>query len=492
MDKNERLLKLIHHEMDDSCYAAILKQWSEDDYTKEELDVLKAKDLYKYCLLKNHEAGMFDRIEKQKGFFRIARRMMTEEKEDVYFSINSFWRENKSSEDVRHINAFILDFDFYKLDQYKELSPEGFYESVLKDRLPLPPTAVIDSGRGLYVLYVIKHCSYHMSKLYKEITKWMYQKLGGYGMDPKAMNITQVIRLPGSINSRSLREVQIIELMPDNLYKIQDLAVYLPYSLQEVKEHRKNRKNEDIKKIEEIKQKANFDRRKYYFRIFISDIKKLIKLRDTMEGFREYALYIIRERAEWSGYTIDESIRIAQQINQLFDVPLSEYDVEKTCKPSKGRYKTSLETIMFRLQISAEEMKGMQMLKTKNMKCRQRARKQRRHLLLNRTEKQIQIMERRKSVLYLKYEKGLKNKEIAEKLGVDKGLITRDLHYIRNNPSEFIKKIEIFLRELDAYSKTKEFKLKEVYKRQLQILQSIQEGFSVLANRSILRLIQDG
>lgn len=488
MNQNEKLLELIHHEMDDSCFACILKNWREDDYTKEELDYLKVKDLHKYCLLKNNEAGIFDRIEKQEEFIRLARRMMHESKEDVYFSINSFWRDNKSSEDVRHINAFVLDFDFYKLNQYENLSPFEFYNSILKTKLPFQPTAVIDSGRGIYVLYVIKNCSYHMSNLYKQIYRYMYQKLAGYGMDPKAMNITQVIRLPGTINSKSLREVQIIDFNYNNVYKIQDFAKLLSFSLQEVKEHKKAK----TKQLKEKKKKANYDKRKYYFEIFLNDIKKLIHLRDTMEGFREYTLYIIRERSQWSGYTIAESIKFAKDINELFINPLSEYDVEKTCRPSEGRYKSSLETIMFRLQISSDEMKHLKMLKTKNMKIKQRARKRRRHILLNRTEKQIQIMERRKSVLYLKFEKGLKNKEIAMKLGVDKGLITRDLKYIRNNPSEFIKRLEKYIQEMEAYSKTKIFQLKELYKQQMNILKSIEQGYSLLAVKSLLTLISDG
>ena len=51
---------------------------------------------------------------------------------------------------------------------------ERFYKKKIQNKLPFPPTAVLDSGRGLYVIYAFRHCSYHMESLYRAIMKAFY------------------------------------------------------------------------------------------------------------------------------------------------------------------------------------------------------------------------------------------------------------------------------------------------------------------------------
>ena len=76
-------------------------------------------------------------------------------------------------------------------------------------------------------------------------------------------------------------------------------------------------------------------------------------------------------------------------------------------------------------------------------------------------------LERRKNVLWLKVEEKLNNSAIARKLGIDRGTVIADLKYIKNNPSEFIKKLEVYLQELEEYSKKKVFTLKELYQESI-------------------------
>lgn len=491
MNINLELLKLIHHDMDSTCYASILKQWNQNDYTERELDQLKIKDMYRYCNLLNQEEQMYDRMESNKSFFELAERLIEYGTEDTYFSLNSFYKKNKSTEDVRHINAFVMDFDYYKISKYQNLSAIDFYTTYLSKKMPFQPTAVIDSGRGLYVIFVIKHCSYHMTKLYKRITEWMFDKFKRYGLDDKALNITQVIRLPGTINSKSLSEVKILEFNKTAVYRIQKFAKLLPYTQEEVKAYKRNK----VLKLNQVKvneqKKANYDQRKKYFNQFFNDIKKLLSLRSyNMEGYREYILFIVRERAVWSGYTIDQSIKKASVINGLFKEPLSTYDIEKTCRPSKRKNKSSLKKIMNKLNMTLDEMIHMKQLKIKNLKDKSKSKNRRRHSLLNRTDKEIEMLERRQDVLYLKYEKKLSNTEIAKIKKVDKSTITNDLKYIRSHPAEFKIQLEDHLKELDEYVTTDDFKMREMYKRQLSIINVLEIGDKVLSEFGIQMALQ--
>ena len=76
-----------------------------------------------------------------------------------------------------------------------------------------------------------------MTKLYESIMKFFFDQAPEYGMDPLAQLVTQVIRIPGTINSKSGRTVSIIE-MNDTDYKIQDFAHFLPWTVNEVKEYK--------------------------------------------------------------------------------------------------------------------------------------------------------------------------------------------------------------------------------------------------------------
>lgn len=452
------LIKKIHADSDDTCYAGILKAWDQTFCSDEE------------------ESRLYDKLFPVNEFYKQCEIEIDNYSEDSYFTINSFWNTKKQSMDVRHLNCFVLDFDFYNITKYKELKPIDFYNNVLKKKLSFEPTAVVDSGRGIYVLYAFKHCSYHLSKLYKSITKAFFKKYQRYGLDPKAMNITQVIRIPGTLNTRAFKEVEILEFNDTN-YSIQDFTSLLPHTADEVKKYRKDR-IKGKSKISNSKQKKN-DR----FQVFLEDLKKLIQMRNHAkyyEGYREYLIYIMQEWAFWSGYTSDEAIDTALKVNQLFHEPLSEHEVRNRCKPSPGRMKSSIETIISKLEISHDECKHLKILCPRWMKKQSYARRKRKHKLLNMTEKQSELLERRTSVCELKYDKHMKNSQIAYLLGIDKSTVTRDLQYIQSHPQQFSKSLETFLNEMECARHTEDFMRKTLYDTQMQLLEWMKRGYTAL------------
>lgn len=511
-----QLIKKIHEGADGTCFAGILKAWNMDQMNlskqslerKQEIERLHVKGysikeisrildismttvrrhMKEYTNYLNHswltepdDNEMYDRLWSIESFFEHCEKEIKQSSEDVYFTVNSFWRPDKSEQNVRHLNCFVLDFDYYKLKQFDHLQPMDFYNKKLKHKLPFKPTAVIDSGRGLYVLYAFHHCSYHFCKLYKSIGKSFYKQYASYGLDQKAMNVTQVIRLPGTLNTKSLDEVKILELHEDTDYSIQDFAMLLPYSYEEVMEHKSNSATyKPLPKEKSIEEKA---KRKPYFKDFYDDMKKLIQLRNhaqIYEGYREMLLFIVRERACWSGYTIDESVKFALELNALFHCPMKKSAVEKQCKPSRYRQKCSIDTIIHHLDITTEEMKQMKIIRPRWMKKQAYAKRKCRHRLLNMSEKQYEILQRRTKVCELKFKKRLRNKEIADLLQVDKATITRDVEYILSKPNKFQKKLQEYMNELEGVLPTTSFKRKTVYEKQKQLLEWLKTGYSAL------------
>lgn len=489
MTDSLELIKKIHEGIDDTCFGAILKHWCKRDFNESLLAKLRIDNEWhwKNIMMEDDisccsEVDMYDILFSGYQFFDQLEWISTQEAEDAYFSLNSFWNENKTTNDVRHLNAFVMDLDFYKIKKFEQMTPEAFYEKYISKKLSLKPTAVINSGRGLYVIYAFKHCSYHMTSLYNSITKNLYKDFNRFGMDPKAMNITQVIRIPGSVNTKTGEMVEVIEYN-DTTYTIQDIAAaVLPYNKEQMQEMKKENKKKETVKTTITSLQKNIDGRKRHFSTFFADLQKLIQLRNyDIEGLREYILYITRERAEWSGYTEDESILFAMKLNEMLKDPLDARDITKQCKPSRRPHKTSLNKIMLNLKISADEMESMKMLRSRAMKLAARQKQRRKHPLLNRTEAECKRMDRRKQVLYLKITEKLSNAAIAQKLDIDRKTVTNDLRYIKANPAQFLKRLETYLSELDDYTRTQIFRQKELYTEQVSIIENLRIGFDLIA-----------
>jgi len=433
---NIELLRKIHagandyYRPDDEivCHIAVLRSW---------LDREKPEDIaYIFDPL---DERFYDRLYTMDPFIRECEQIIENNLEESYFSINSYWRNHKQTEDIRHLNAFALDFDFYKIKEFKSLSPTEMYEMHIKPALPMKPTAVLDSGRGLYVLYVFHHCSIVRLKLYQAIYKAFFGKFKDYGMDAAAMNVTQVIRIPGSYNAKADKTVEIIESHPTE-YEITDFCELLPYTQEETRVHFE-KKRKRLQKKREKNHKDHNDRKKKC-KSFLKDLSQLIAIRNhhkIYEGYRETLIYLALEKMMWAGYDKELAIAEAEKLNAMFHWPLKGKSVEKQCMPSKIYSRcNSISKAINKLSISAEEQRKMEVLVTRERRDLQKKRLRNKHLLLNRTKKEVDLLRRRTYVIKLKTQ-GRRNTEIAKSLDVDKSTITNDLKYINTHRHEFRK-----------------------------------------------------
>lgn len=429
MEKLRELLELIHQDAnnDYKCNISVFKNWivGYDDNQNE----------------------IFKQTEKLMNFDSFMNQItydISTQASDVFFSINSFRHSKRKSDDVWHLNAFALDFDFYKIKDYRNLDPIEFYE-LIESELPFEPTAVISSGRGLYVIFCFEHASRACSNLYKAIYKNFLNKFAKYGLDSKAMNITQLIRVPYTINSKTNEFVDILKLNK-NIYKLEDFAKLLPYKNKEYKKVI-NSKNSN-KKINLKNQKTH---RRNFLNKLINDFKTLIKLRNesnNLEGYRELLIFIIRKRCSWADLSIDDELAIANELNDLFEKPLTTKEVVNVCKPCGSTRAYNIETIINKLEITQEEMKKMKLLVNNSLRISNLISKKRTHKLLNKTQKEIDLRKRRLQVCALK-NKGLTNTNIAKELNINKSTVTRDLRYIKKHAYAFIKKLEENFEELN-------------------------------------------
>ncbi|MEM1606444.1 MAG: hypothetical protein QXW41_09390, partial [Fervidicoccaceae archaeon] len=75
----------------------------------------------------------------------------------------------------------------------------------VRDKLGLEPWLIVDSGAGYHLYFKL---SYEVdATTLKKLESWIVDKLGG---DPQAKDLARILRLPGSVNPRVGRLVQVI------------------------------------------------------------------------------------------------------------------------------------------------------------------------------------------------------------------------------------------------------------------------------------------
>lgn len=429
-------------------YISMLKNW----------DISLAKEKFNELEESLSGTAFFDIPFKFFKFLNQVKKSVTEAEEDVYFSINQFMRKRETNSAWR-LNCFAIDFDFYKLERYQNLTSEEFYHDVLKDKLPMKPNYVINSGKGLYVIFNIydpppKQCT----NIYRAIYKQLVSNLVEYGADAKASLVTQVIRVPGTMNSKNGEIVRIIE-HNDEKYVFQKFINLLPYTKEEnelYKAAKQSYKNSLRRKAIESK------RFKENTKKMLEDFEILIELRNqnnVYDGYRELLIYLARERCRFSNYSLTEELRIATKLNEQFKSPLTDKELFKNANPSDLPNPTAKDTIIAKLGLTEEEMRQMRYLRCHKLDVKLKQQFERNKikqiLLLKGTEKTIK---RLKGIFKaIQGNPKITKQELIELFNISERQLYRDLKYIREHKALFVdNKIEL------------ESKFKEVIQKLIQ------------------------
>lgn len=416
-------------------YISMLKNWN----------IALSKEKFNELEENINGTAFFDMPFKFNKFLNHAKECIQNAEEDVYFSINNFMRK-RETESVWRLNCFAIDFDFYKIEKYKNLTPEEFYQDVLKYNLLIKPNYVINSGKGLYMIFNIydpppKQCT----NIYRAIYKKLVSDLIDYGADAKASLVTQVIRIPGTINSKNGAEVKIIETNQEK-YTFRKFIDLLPYTKEEsrlYKEAKQSYKNSLRRKTIESKRFRENTKK------ILEDFETLIELRNqnnVYDGYRELLIYLARERCRFSNYTLAEELRIATKLNEQFKSPLTDAEVFKNANPSDLPNPTSKDTIIAKLELTEEEMMQMRYLRCHKtdvkLKKQFERNKMKQILLLKGTEKTL----KRLKDIFKAIQDNLKisKQELAERFNVSERQLYRDLKYIKEHKALFVEnKIEL-------------------------------------------------
>ncbi|MBC6005038.1 DNA-binding response regulator [Paeniclostridium sp. NSJ-45] len=359
--------------------------------------------------------------------------------ENTYISLNTFYKTYRRIENLKEINCIHMDLDTYKTKFTKTQILMNLDDNYFGKTIPIP-NLIIDSGRGLYLIWLIEPVPYMALPLWKAIEEYIYKELKEFGADRMALDPTRVLRVPGSINSKSNTIVKILETN-EYVYKLREIQEeYLP----EIPKKEKGKATAPKKRGRPKKVVYVFNERSLYL-ARITDLVKLCELRSyDIEGEREMILFLYRYYLNYFFEDENKALNDTLELNRMFDKPLTEKEATKATESAERAYKSKNkdykyknETLIELLQITEEEQKHMITIISKNeYKARHRAREKNRYASKLKEQgkmtKQEELKLLREKIKVLRGQ-GLRNQEISNELNIPLKTLKRHITYMKKN-----------------------------------------------------------
>ena len=350
--------------------------------------------------------------------------------ENIYITLNTFYKPCRRLECIKELNCVYIDLDYYKIKYTREQIIMNLEENYFNKIIPTT-NYILDSGRGLALIWLINKVPSNALPLWKAVQEYLYNQLKEFGADRQALDATRILRVPGSINSKSKTVVSIIDEY-DYIYDLREIQKeFLPEL--KTKEKKKGRP----KKINYVYRERSL----YYARI--QDITKLCELREyDLRGHREIILFLYRYYLCSFTEDVQKALGDVLELNGMFTYPLKENEViratrsaEKCYLDKNKEYKYKNDTLIELLEITEIEETYMTTIISKNeYKRRHREREKNRYLEKLKADGKIKekdkLLQRRIKIKDLLAE-GLEQKDICLRLNISKRTYIRDRKYLK-------------------------------------------------------------
>lgn len=133
---------------------------------------------------------------------------------DRYLTINEFFRWRLVSL-LRSLRAFYVDID-------KNVSQQDVFEALSAAKMP-QPSFIVFSGRGLHCYWIHDPMPAKTLPTWQQAQNALIEALKPIGADPAARDCTRVLRICGSINSKTNTEVKGV-IFDDKPWRFHDLC----------------------------------------------------------------------------------------------------------------------------------------------------------------------------------------------------------------------------------------------------------------------------
>lgn len=449
-------IQVMYPKANECGYVALAHKIPKSQPTKVVLKEKTAEEVYKLAL-----AGQLKEKEvpydfKQRCYTVNELLDHVELDKDCYTSMNTFFIARRRKSDVRHLNALFVDIDYYNVPGVtKETVLETLQFNIDKELIP-KPTFIIDSGRGIYFIWKIEDVPgkyVRATNLYMVVQNYIGGLFKDVGADDNAKDVSRVLRLPASTNTKANNKVKVIEYNEEGLYALNFFQEYVnvfeEYSA--VPKGEKKQLNKGKKK-----QRKNINIKHLYntYTLHIArmrDLETLCSLRDyDVMGLRHQFIYIYY----YYNFLVHKDKNIAlfntKKLNAKFNEPLEDSEVrsfitsaERSAteklegKEAKLGYKSAgynfkNEKLIKIFKITEDEQKHLKTIISKEEKydrnnTKRKASRRNEDGLTKRQQNKQYLVERVKQLK----ERGYKQREIAEMMEISKGRVSQILKELK-------------------------------------------------------------
>ncbi|WP_297637981.1 hypothetical protein [uncultured Clostridium sp.] len=272
---------------------------------------------------------------------------------DVYISINSMLSPIRQIKNIRHLHAFWVDIDYYKIKKYKGKSTEEMIKIMRREGHfdTVEPSLFVDSGNGMYIFYLIESATKNALPIWQRIQDSLVKKFHKYGADPLSSDAVHVLRLPGTINSKTGRRARVVFNSNEKFkfeinlgehikrYNIPYMAeVFLPKLNTNKDEWKNTRNTTQKKKIIKTKEISLYNLHTLHYSR-MNDLINLQKIRNGhCTGSRELMTFLYRYYSCLFIKNEKEALESTMNFNSQFQNPLSESEVIKATKSAETAY----------------------------------------------------------------------------------------------------------------------------------------------------------
>lgn len=360
---------------------------------------------------------------------------------NLYFALNPMkFIDKKIRRDKQHVSRLkflYVDLDIYK-SEWKEYTQTQILMQLEDDyfdtKIPAP-SYVVNSGRGMYLLWRIDE-HVNAQPRWEKVQTFLHNQLIEFGADRAVVTDTaRVLRMPGSINSKSGTEVQIMESYnPKYTYTLYEIM--MEYMQNDITCHKYI--NKKPKREYKNNSKIVFINTPYsLYNARISDLEHLlIKYRDKEGGMRENILFLYRYYTLCICGNKKESLELTLALNSRLHNALSDEEVVKATASAEKYFdrdkcfRISNNKLVEFLNIDSDEMKEMKSIITVDERKNRKVERDRKAYLKKLAEKgentkDYKIKLRLKSTYEL-LELGKSQKEICDELNISKSTFYTD------------------------------------------------------------------
>ena len=372
---------------------------------------------------------------------------------NVYHSNNSFSKKQRGNATLYNINTLYIDLDCHdeniQIDYDRALE---FLETLFYDVKIPKPTFTVMSGRGFHLYWAIETAPKQAIYLWKLLQVRLAQELSnitkyvpGLVVDESSIqDVTRVFRVVGTTNTKANKVATIVQ------------SYDYRYTMSEIRD---TYFKDLIPKKTKSKAATTIPRNKsvitYLHNSFslqqarLNDLEKLIELRGgDLKGKRDELLYIYGWTVVTKKSTEEVFTRELEALNTMFKEPLTDAEIKYKARHIYNKHKNKIllkaepkhyyenfdvyifrnDTIIRKLEITEEEQKHMSTLIGKREKYDRNndSRKKKRRNENGLTKRQQAKQDTKTKVQELKA-KGLKQKQVAEQLGL--GIATVKRHW---------------------------------------------------------------